>query len=149
MTRNMKRQGNEDGWKFDKLQWENLLEGEMTGEENFEEMEELIKRFKASHAQEAPPKVKAVPRLLKDLESLETLFEGDVPRERLIRGVESIDVIYGFGDASGAGFGSSWKTGDSIKYRYGLWGSDLGYSGERLLDLLRRTRSRGLPTQSR
>jgi hypothetical protein len=126
---------NEDGWKFDKLQWENLLEGEMTGEENFEEMEELIKRFKASHAQEAPPKVKAVPRLLKDLESLETLFEGDVPRERLIRGVESIDVIYGFGDASGAGFGSSWKTGDSIKYRYGLWGSDLDKSSSNFREL--------------
>ena len=34
-------------------------------------------------------------------------------------------AIYGFGDASGSGFGGSWKKKVAVKYHFGLWGSDL------------------------
>jgi hypothetical protein len=33
-------------------------------------------------------------------------------------------VLYGFGDASGAGFGSSWETKNGTRYRFGVWGKD-------------------------
>ena len=46
-----------------------------------------------------------------------------------------IDVIYGFGGTPGAEFGSSWKTGESIKYQYGLWGSDLDKSSSDFREL--------------
>ena len=41
-------------------------------------------------------------------------------------------VLYGFGDASSSGFGGTWiakhadsSTAPAIKYRFGLWGSDI------------------------
>jgi hypothetical protein len=33
-------------------------------------------------------------------------------------------IVYGFGDASGKGFGSMMLTANGIKYRIGLWGAD-------------------------
>ena len=44
-------------------------------------------------------------------------------------------VVYGFGDASGSGFGGTWtakqadgSTAPDIKYIFGLWGSDMNSS---------------------
>jgi hypothetical protein len=125
----------EDGWKFNHMQWEDLMEGEGETVEGSAELEELKKKFKESHLQEAPAKVQAVRRLMQDLKSMEALFEGDIPKKRLIRGSDVLDIIYGFGDASGAGFGSSWKIGKEIKYRYGLWGSDLNRSSSNFREL--------------
>jgi hypothetical protein len=34
------------------------------------------------------------------------------------------EIFYGFGDASGKGFGSTMLSKKGIKYRIGLWGSD-------------------------
>jgi hypothetical protein len=33
-------------------------------------------------------------------------------------------VQYGFGDASGSGFGSTFKIQQAVLYRHGIWGSD-------------------------
>ena len=42
-----------------------------------------------------------------------------------LSGVKILLVNYGFRDASGMGFGSSWVTGKNrLKCRYGVWGSD-------------------------
>ena len=125
----------EDGWKFSRAQWEDLLEGEGESVEGTAELEELKMKYKNSHLQEAPAKVQAVRRLMQDLESLAVLFEGDLPTKRLIRGSDILDIIYGFGDASGAGFGASWKIRNEIKYRYGLWGSDLNGSSSNFREL--------------
>jgi hypothetical protein len=78
----------------------------------------------ALHA--SPPKmVHAVPRLLADLEGLQTLFQLPHPPEQVVRTSSVAVVFYGFGDASGSGFGSTITTSAGIHFRYGVWGDDL------------------------
>ena len=77
-------------------------------------------------APDDPPEVViAVPRTKKDVFALKTLMTSEVPVRRFIRGKKILLMNYGFGDAFGTGFGSSWVTGKNIlKFRYGVWGSD-------------------------
>jgi hypothetical protein len=73
---------------------------------------------------EAPETVKAVNRLAWDLEALRILFSAGTPAVRTIRPSGVVSVIYGFGDASGSGFGSSFTHDNGVAYRVGVWGSD-------------------------
>ena len=41
-----------------------------------------------------------------------------------MRGNRLVLAWYGFGDASGQGFGSTWETREGISFRYGVWGKD-------------------------
>ena len=67
----------------------------------------------------------AVKRLRYDLLALGNLFNTIEPPLRLVRGKRIMVVKYGFGDASGSGFGASWIDEEgSISYRYGIWDSD-------------------------
>jgi hypothetical protein len=91
---------------------------------------------------EAPKEVTPVPRLERDLLSLSELMEGEEPAERVIRAKTIVHIVYGFGDASGTGFGSTSvrlkslgrlreigepvPVGDStLRYRIGVWGKDV------------------------
>ena len=71
-----------------------------------------------------PARVKAVPRLKDDLRALETLTESEIPPLRLVCPSTVCSVQYGFGDASGAGFGSTFSAPGEILYRHGIWGAD-------------------------
>jgi hypothetical protein len=77
------------------------------------------------HPTAPPPTVQGVPRLLHDLRGLQTLFQFEQPPERKVRTSGYMLAFYGFGDASGSGFGSTIQTASGIRYRYGLWGNDL------------------------
>jgi hypothetical protein len=75
--------------------------------------------------------VRGVSRLEEDIEVLKIMFQRQTPSRRLIRGFNVARVMYGFGDASGAGFGSSWVSGTvgeeqsrKVHYRFGRWGSE-------------------------
>jgi hypothetical protein len=74
---------------------------------------------------EAPEFVEGVKRLGWDLTALRILFSADHPAVRVIRPTSVLSVIYGFGDASGSGFGSSFTHANGIVYRVGVWGSDV------------------------
>jgi hypothetical protein len=74
--------------------------------------------------EEAPEFVNAVPMLRRDVEALKVLFAADSPAVRTIRPSKRIDVRYGFGDASGSGFGGSIALPSGISYRVGVWGKD-------------------------
>ena len=52
------------------------------------------------------------------------MFSGLTPAVRTIRPSRRIDVRYGFGDASGSGFGGSIFFPGGISYRVGVWGKD-------------------------
>ncbi len=72
-----------------------------------------------------PTLVHPVPRFGDDLDCLDDLFASDTPPLRVIRSNQVALAVYGFVDASGAGFGSSLllPTGN-IAYRQGVWGRD-------------------------
>ena len=57
----------------------------------------------------APASVEAVLGLKEDVSALATLFESEEPQHCLVRGTALMRVIYGFANASGSGFGGSWK----------------------------------------
>ena len=44
-------------------------------------------------------------------------------------------VKYAFGDALKAGFGSSWVSGEGVKYRFGTWGIDMRSGSSNLCEL--------------
>jgi hypothetical protein len=72
----------------------------------------------------APLTVLPVPRLLDDLVFLQKFFEPTSPPMTILRADFIFLVVYGFGDASGKGFGSTFSRGKDISYRIGAWGDD-------------------------
>jgi hypothetical protein len=73
---------------------------------------------------EPPVRVKAVPRLRKDLEILSNLTKEDWPPWVRVRAAQTITIRYRFVDASSPGFGSSFLRPGGIGVRIGLWGKD-------------------------
>ena len=99
----------EDGWKM------TASEMRVAMEEAGTDMDEWVT------FERAPPRVKSAPRLKWDLEALTALFEGDEPVRRKVRPSQTAVAIYGFGDASGKGFGSSFVVGNEMIFRHGQW----------------------------
>ncbi len=74
-----------------------------------------------------PATVTGVPRLILDLQALAKLFEPLTPPRRIVRTNEVAIVMYGYGDASHSGFGSSFVTPSGVHVRHGLWGRDISH----------------------
>lgn len=72
-----------------------------------------------------PNKVMAVPLLKEGLKALLDLTADAAAPLKVVRVTSAVFVFYGFGDASGKGFGSSFETTDGIYYRYGQWCSEV------------------------
>ena len=72
----------------------------------------------------APKSVLPASRLDDDLSCLEQLFHGDNPVVRTVRSKLVYVARYGFGDASGGGFGSSIALSKGLRVRHGIWGRD-------------------------
>jgi hypothetical protein len=71
-----------------------------------------------------PKKIKPVPRFRDDLFALSELMSAKEPPLVIVRTNTVFEIYYGFGDASGKGFGSTTLSSKGIKHRVGLWGSD-------------------------
>jgi hypothetical protein len=72
--------------------------------------------------QEAPEYVDPVPRMAEDMRALLDLTASLEAPKRAARMKFLAQVIYGFGDASGHGFGSTFLVdGERIRYRTGSW----------------------------
>ena len=133
-TMNSWRMGrDEDGWKFSMSEWKTFLgmDESMRGADVDEERKKAVKGKQGAQ----PKLVSAVPRLLKDVKALAAMFEGDELAVRLVRGKSTRTARFGFGDASGAGFGISWLVDGAIKYRYGTWGPEMESSSSNLREL--------------
>lgn len=72
-----------------------------------------------------PDQVYPVPRLAADIRGLLVLLASPVPPKCIICSTQVTTAFYGFGDASGSGFGDVLITLGGTRYRYGLWGNDL------------------------
>jgi hypothetical protein len=68
-----------------------------------------------------PKTVRAVPRLKGDLQALESLTASITAPVVLVRSKRMYIVRYGFGDASGGGFGSSLTSANGIQVHMGTW----------------------------
>ena len=52
------------------------------------------------------------------------MFQSEYPTVRHVRSKQILLAYYGFGDATGSGFGSTFEGKDGLRIRYGLWGRD-------------------------
>jgi len=81
----------------------------------------------------APATVLAVQGLEADVKALTLSFEKETPQQRLVRGTTLMRAMYSFGDASGSGFGTSWKKevklSTDLVYEEVTWTSPLKSSG--------------------
>ena len=114
---------NREGWKFTTGEWKLMLD-ELVETQAGKGWKELRADVLGKADAEAPTRVSPAGRLKRDLASLTLLFSSSKPPLRLVRGLILAYVLYGFGDASGAGFGSSWTGEEATGYRYGVWGKD-------------------------
>ena len=99
-------------------------------------MKELAARLRNGRSlqnePEGPPaRVKAASRLASGLEAFTRLFDSVTPPRPLVRSAVSLQIFYGFGDASGLGHSSNFqgfkqlggkvKEDERIHFRYGHW----------------------------
>ena len=89
------------------------------------EVEEHLRNGEEVDTPEAPMHVSAMTRLLDDVNVLIQLFDGPMPNIRMARPLKSAVAIYGFGDASGFGFGSTLIKEGRILYQLGKWSEDI------------------------
>ena len=111
----------EDGWKYGREDWINLLM-----EEDLEEGRHWKEVMEAHVVKgpEPPNKVTPAARLRGDLLELQRIMSPSKPPNRLLRSLGFKTVIYSFADASGAGFGSTWTAKGKTMFRVGTWGED-------------------------
>ena len=98
--------------------------------------EAVFKDYREEHQGEAPTMVEPVERLLADMRAISQMFDTSIPKHRLVRGKKLSKIKLVFGDASGAGFGSTWETRNgTIRFRYGLWEEEMQVSSSNLREL--------------
>ena len=101
-----------------------LLKQGKHGESGFDGME-LNWTPSNNGADNSPPHFVNVSEQLKnDLYALAEFTQSELPPIVNDRCARIRIVRYGFGDASGTGFGSTIQTAQGLKYRVGVWGSD-------------------------
>jgi hypothetical protein len=72
--------------------------------------------------------LQAVPRLLLDVRPIRAILSGPTPIMRILRTRSSVNVFYGFGDASGEGYGKAMRKAGRrgrIDFEYGFWCSEI------------------------
>lgn len=134
-TLNSWRSGRGDeGWKWTNKEWKEAFE--LDTDLKGYEVEDHRRKHTVIHDLVAPNQVRAVTRFEGDVNALAELLADDVPTERLIRSSKFRQVKFGFGDASGEGFGSSWTSGvGDTSYRFGTWGTEMNESSSNFREL--------------
>ena len=102
-----------DGWKMSSSQWLAYLES-VSDENKRASLADLGSKY-------APKNVKPVPRLSTDIAALARFFQRSTPTEICARNNQVCLVCYGFGDASGNGFGDTFVGKDGISFCHGVW----------------------------
>jgi hypothetical protein len=75
----------------------------------------------SSTANNPPEYISAVGQLTADIAALRLLFSPSYPPKRAVRPQATATAAYGFGDASGSGFGTTLLIQGTIHYRHGQW----------------------------
>ena len=102
-----------EGWKVKDFNWE--FETEDMGPKRHDGA------YRPSY-RDGPEFVRAVPRLFTDLEALITLTEAEIPPRVVVRSEGVAEARYGFGGASGLGYGSAVTTSNAtLRVSVGTW----------------------------
>ncbi len=125
LTLNSWRQGRDaEDWKVSDKEWHQILMDRYhNGRISADELDSGRSTLFGKDLM-APSEVTASPRLIDDVEALLTIFDAsDVPPQVNLRSKKILTVVYGFGDASGTGLGSTFTCGTGFTYRIGVWGA--------------------------
>jgi len=138
LTLNLWRgQRNKEGWKKGLEDWRGMAGWFFDNPERWEEVREGT-WSSSKQSEDAPELTPVSTRFLDDVNAFFHFLAGDEPVKLLVRGKNIWEVIYGFGDASGAGFCALFvKAGDEDKiyFPYRRWGSDLDASSSNFREL--------------
>ena len=100
-----------DGWKLLQSVIDNKMAGGLVPE---------------SYSEMTPTKfIKPLPRLRRDFEILKDLTTPAAPPKVIKRRNGTASAIYGFGDASGKGFGNAIEVGGHIYEEFGQWSAEV------------------------
>ena len=116
-----------EGYKMNYIQWRDLMFHSMKGLEHMapRDMDDFLdEMYLHMKDASAPKRVSPVPRFHDDMSALRKIFDRDDPPKVPVRSLNISHVFYGFGDASGNGFGSSVLTKNGLSVRIGVWGAD-------------------------
>jgi hypothetical protein len=118
LTMNSWRKGRDkDGWKLSPRAYRTFLAFSKRHAGGEIEVEVFQKD------RNAPIWVDALPVMREHLTVLLSMFADAEPALKLVRGKETVQILYSFGDASGEGFGNtSWEKREGTDYRVGIWG---------------------------
>jgi hypothetical protein len=108
----------DDGWKYSHKEAHAWLEHQLDDSGMSEEA--IYELFNSG----APGLVKPVPRFFDNLEFLTMFFSPTSPSKVTIQATSLFLVVYGFGDASGKGFGSTFTVPNGVSFRIGVWKPD-------------------------
>jgi hypothetical protein len=114
----------EEGWKLSDSAWtafvyERMVDGTLSAGDA-----EAALNPPDYDPKNVPKFVKGVSRLKQDFEALDAIFEPESPLLMSLRALCVYHVMYGFGDASGKGFGSTMLSDKGTRFRIGTWDSD-------------------------
>jgi hypothetical protein len=74
---------------------------------------------------DAPETVKAVPRFAWDRRALAEVLSDEKPLLQRVQVNRAMEAYYGFGDASGYGFGATIQIAEDLWFEYGQWASEI------------------------
>ena len=122
LTLNSWREGrDENDWKLSPKRWRMILSARASNEGLTDD--ELSLAMKEQEEAGAPALVRASPSLIHDISALWFMMGSITSPEVSIRSKTVVTVVYGFGDASGSGLGSTFTCGNGFNFRIGIWGS--------------------------
>mmetsp|Transcript_3377 Transcript_3377/g.5156 ORF Transcript_3377/g.5156 Transcript_3377/m.5156 type:complete len:146 (+) Transcript_3377:2468-2905(+) len=103
----------EDGWKMTDKEWSVYL-----ASISDEELKTAARDLKSA---KPPSRVIAVLIFQQDLQAMKHFFSGKKPTEVLVWNRKVVQIIFGFGDASGEGFGDVFLNRDGLSIHVGVW----------------------------
>mmetsp|Transcript_3333 Transcript_3333/g.5080 ORF Transcript_3333/g.5080 Transcript_3333/m.5080 type:complete len:225 (-) Transcript_3333:575-1249(-) len=103
----------QDGWKMSEKEWLAYLESVTD--------EELKTAARDLGSAKPPQRVKAPPRMYDDLKAMKNFFSGEEPTEVPVWSTRIVQVIFGFNDASGEGFGDVFLNEEGLSIHVKVW----------------------------
>jgi hypothetical protein len=114
----------EDGWKFTEKGYLAYVHQRLADDKiSDSEAEEMIASADEG-CPDHPEIVVATERFKQDLVALGEILKPESPPEVVVRSNAVLQVLYGYRDASGKGFGSTMLSNKGIRFRIGLWEKD-------------------------